>query len=236
MYIAKQIADALYPPACPLCGRLLEKGEAVCARCRPGLQVVAEPRCMCCGRPLPDEGQEYCPDCASMRHWFDQGAGVFPYQSAVRRMVMDLKFRGKTANARLLGRWMAAYVKPEIPLWRPDVLVPVPLHPRKLRRRGYNQARLLAESVGKILGIPVDAALVRRKNSTEAQMHLGRLARQRNLERAFAMGKGRKAEGNILLVDDIYTTGSTVDAVARILKANGAGKVYVLTACIGSDL
>ena len=148
---------------------------------------------------------------------------------------MDLKFRGKTANARLLGRWMAAYVKPELPLWRPDVLVPVPLHPRKLRKRGYNQARLLAEGVGAALGLPVDARLVRRKNSTEAQMRLGRLARQRNLEQAFAIGKGRKARGNILLVDDIYTTGSTVDAIARVLKENGAGKVYVLTACIGSD-
>ncbi|HCT92028.1 MAG TPA: hypothetical protein DF613_11720 [Lachnospiraceae bacterium] len=235
MYIVKQVIDALYPPACPLCGKLLEKGETMCVRCRSRLQVVAEPRCMCCGRPLPDQGQEYCPDCASMHHWFDQGAGVFPYQSAVRRMVMDLKFRGKTANARLLGRWMAAYVKPEIALWRPDVLVPVPLHSRKLRKRGYNQARLLAESVGKILDIPVDAAMVRRKGSTEAQMHLGRLARQRNLEQAFAMGKNRVAEGNILLVDDIYTTGSTADAVARVLKENGAGKVYVLTACIGSD-
>ena len=207
----------------------------MCARCRSELRVVGEPRCMRCGRPLQDESGEYCPDCVSMRHWFDRGVGVFPYQSAVRRMVMDLKFRGKTANARLLGRWMAAYVKPELPLWRPDVLVPVPLHPRKLRKRGYNQARLLAEGVGAALGLPVDARLVRRKNSTEAQMRLGRLARQRNLEQAFAIGKGRKARGNILLVDDIYTTGSTVDAIARVLKENGAGKVYVLTACIGSD-
>lgn len=235
MYIAKQIINALYPPACPLCGRLLEKGETVCARCRPRLQVVKEPRCMCCGRPLSDDREEYCPDCASMNHWFDQGAGVFPYQSAVRRMVMDLKFRGRTANARLLGRWMAVYVKQELPLWQPDVLVPVPLHPGKLRKRGYNQAGLLAESAGEVLGLPVDAGLIRRKNSTEAQMRLGRLARQRNLEQAFAMGKGRRAWGNILLVDDIYTTGSTVDAIARILKENGARKVYVLAACIGSD-
>ena len=235
MYITKHIVDALYPPACPLCGRLLETEETVCARCRSELRVVGEPRCMRCGRPLQDESGEYCPDCVSMRHWLDRGVGVFPYQSAVRRMVMDLKFRGKTANARLLGRWMAAYVKPELPLWRPDVLVPVPLHPRKLRKRGYNQARLLAEGVGAALGLPVDARLVRRKNSTEAQMRLGRLARQRNLEQAFAIGKGRKARGNILLVDDIYTTGSTVDAIARVLKENGAGKVYVLTACIGSD-
>ncbi len=235
MYIAKYIVDALYPPSCPLCGRLTEKGSAVCVRCKDKLRVVGDPRCMRCGRPLPAESEEYCPDCQSIRHWFDQGVGVFPYQSAVRRMVMDLKFRGKTVNARLLGRWMAAYVKPELVRWRPDVLVPVPLHPRKLRQRGYNQAGLLAARVGADLGLPVDARLVRRKNSTEAQMGLGRLARQRNLERAFAMVKDRKADGNILLVDDIYTTGSTVDAIARVLKGNGAQNVYVLTVCIGSD-
>ena len=234
MYIVKQIMDALYPPACPVCGRLLEKGETVCAQCRPNLQVVGEPRCIRCGKPLLAE-EEYCPDCASMARWFDQGAGVFPYQSAVRRMVMDLKFRGKRANARLLGRWMAAYVKPELSLWRPDVLVPVPLHPGKLRRRGYNQARLLAESAGNILGLPVDNKLVLRKSSTKAQMNLGRQARQRNLEQAFAMCKGRKAKGRILLVDDIFTTGSSADALARLLKESGAGKVYVLSACIGSD-
>lgn len=235
MYIVKHMVDALYPPACPLCGRLLERGETVCAGCRPGIRVVEEPRCMKCGRPLLDGQEEYCPDCASVCHWFDQGVGVFPYRSAVRPMVMDLKFRGKTANARLLGRWMAAYVETELSQWRPDVLVPVPLHPRKLRRRGYNQARLLAERVGKLLDLPVDTGLVLRKNSTEAQMHLGRLARQRNLEQAFTFAKGRRAAGNILLVDDIYTTGSTVDAVSRILKENGARKVYVLAACIGSD-
>jgi ComF family protein len=119
--------------------------------------------------------------------------------------------------------------------WKPDVLMPVPIHREKLVKRGYNQAQVLAETLGGMWGIPVDAKSLKRKRRTRAQKELNPQERKKNLREAFTLNKKVKYD-TVVLVDDIYTTGSTVDVLAGLLKENGAKKVYFLTVCIGKGL
>lgn len=231
----QSLLRALYPPACPVCGRLSGGSLEVCEACRKNMQPILQPKCMRCGRRLSDPTREFCENCAGRERYFDGGAGVFPYHSAAKKIVMDLKFHGRKENAVLLGRYMAAYVRPLLPVWSPQVLLPVPLHKGKQLFRGYNQAELLARTVSELIQIPFRTGLVRRKNPTKALKEQRRLERARSLSGVFEAKKEVGRYTSVLLIDDIYTTGSTADALAAALKARGVKKVYILCACIGAD-
>ena len=118
--------------------------------------------------------------------------------------------------------------------WKIDIIMPIPLHPRRLEKRGYNQAGVLAEALGKKLGIPVDEKNLKRRKNTKPQKELNHRERQKNMKNAFIVRKKLKEE-NILLVDDIYTTGSTIEEAAKELKKAGAQNIFFLTIAIGAD-
>lgn len=234
MKITEKMLDILYPPRCALChGILVSKGMLVCEGCEKKAEPVQEPRCKKCGKPLQYENQEYCGDCIRRKADYDQGIGIFPYDDVMQKSMAYLKYHGRAEYAKYFGYMMWKYGKSYIRHWKIQYIVPIPVHYGRLCRRGYNQAGLLAAELGNHTGLPVMEKLLYRKRMTMAQKNLDPLQRRKNLNHAFYTPE-KIPYRTILLVDDIFTTGSTVDAAARQLKRAGAEKVYFITACIGN--
>lgn len=226
-----RLLDYLYPPRCPVCGGIYDDG--ICPPCKRKLIYIREDFCLKCGRPLHESREEYCPDCRRRRHFFDQGRSVFSYQGAIRLTMYRIKYSNRREYAATLGREMARQLEPWIRGRRITRIVPIPLHPSRKRSRGYNQSAILARSLGEALDLPVDERLLRRVKKTVPQKQLDGAQRRKNLSRAFALVGELQGNERILLVDDIYTTGSTVDAAALCLKEGGCGAVYFAAAAGG---
>ncbi len=187
--------------------------------------------CCICGAPLEKEEEEYCENCRRKKHVFSSCRAPFVYQGAMKESLMRFKYRGRAEYAVFYGKAMAEYAKEQRLLRDIDLLVPVPVHRQRLAERGYNQAELLAREISSLTGIPCDAKTVIRKKKTEAQKRVSGTVRSRNLAGAFAVtssGKSRLFGKRILLIDDIFTTGSTADAVSRCLLEAGGFSVSVL--------
>lgn len=225
----------LYPPRCFLCGRLLAKEEdALCADCLREAPRIREPFCKKCGKELRRETEEYCRDCRKIRHHFEYGFALFSYTEEVAGMLARFKYKNRRRYGEWLGAELAHTYGAEIRRMKAAVLVPVPLYRRKERERGFNQAKILAEAIGRGTGILVEDMLFRER-STKAQKELDYEARLANLEGILGVKdewKGRLPEA-VILVDDIYTTGSTIEACTAVLKKNGVRRVYFLAAAIG---
>lgn len=165
---------------------------------------------------------------------YRQGRGIFLYDDQMKASVMRFKYSGCREYGRFYGKAMYHYGFSDLQRWRPDVLVPIPMYWKKQRMRGYNQAEILASELSRYSGIPADSTLLRKTHSTKSQKKLDALQRKRNLKDAFSVTKS-VSEMRILLVDDVYTTGSTIDAAAQSLLENGAAEIFFLTLCIGSN-
>ena len=142
---------------------------------------------------------------------------------------MRLKYKGRAEYAHFYGKAMALFFQRHMPLFEPDVLIPVPIHPSRYRKRGYNQAELIAREVSCMLSVPVDTGILYRRKKTKAQKELGRRARLRNLKDAFGV-KDRCPYRRVLLIDDIFTTGSTIERISALLLENGASEIVALCA------
>lgn len=198
--------------------------------------MIREPRCMKCGKPLAREVQEYCRDCAKRDYAFEQGRSLWLHVPPVSKAVYQFKFHNKRYYAKIFAREMAR----EYGQWVRDrkigEILPVPLHPFRRRMRGYNQAELLAKELSRELQVPVRDDVLFRIRRTRPQKELDHRTRERNLRGAFGISRQWKAPANVLVVDDIYTTGSTVHKISRLLIRAGAEKVYFLTISIGQGL
>lgn len=235
MNMFSQLIDWIYPRHCVLCDCLLGKKERyLCKSCGKVFpQPIQEPRCMKCGKSLQQEEKEYCYDCSKNEQEFTRGIGIFQYRDSLKDAVMRFKFKERREYGEFLGKLMCVYGKKFVMRIQPEVIIPVPIHKKKAAMRGYNQAEELAKIISKGFSIPIQTNLVLRKKFTKAQKELNRKERRKNLQEAFevdpAMGKYKK----VLIVDDIYTTGSTINAIAGKLKKVGVEEVYFLTLCIG---
>ena len=224
--------EALYPSRCPVCNRILPGRKLrICPVCGGSFHLIEEHYCLKCGKPVP-EMEEYCVDCKERKREFCQGRGVFLYNMQMKNSLLRYKYYGSREYGRYYAEEIFRHVGTQIKHWKPDVLVPVPMTRRKKRIRGFNQAEDLAEKIGELLQIPVAAGLAVKKKETKSQKKLNAAQRKQNLADAF------RAEENIrgltvLVIDDVYTTGSTVDAMAQCLKGAGAEQVYFITVCIG---
>ncbi|MCR5486004.1 MAG: ComF family protein [Lachnospiraceae bacterium] len=232
------LKDILYPRRCPFCDGVLPfGGDRVCKGCRDGLKqkrlYVGDMGCRLCGRPLADPEEEYCPDCARRKRMIDGGASLFVYADEVRSSIAGFKYRGRREYADYYAKEIACRLGAWIASLHADALVPVPVSREKKRKRGYNQAELLADGIGKRLGIPVQSEAVIRIRDTAPQKDLNRLMRRKNLKRAFKIGADVVKLKTVILVDDIYTTGSTVEEIAFVLKEAGVRRVYSLTLASG---
>ena len=223
----------LFPSRCPICDKVRPIGGGkICIHCEKTLSIVTTPFCMKCGKALEDETREYCKDCSTVNHEYNQGRAVFLYPS-IRKSVYRLKYKNRKEYAEYLGWKMAQVCGKALKEWAPDALVPVPLHDKRMQKRGYNQAELLAKELGKYLHIPVNTSLVKRERNTKPQKALDITGRQNNLKNAFKIKQNNVKLKTIVIIDDIYTTGSTIDAIARELKAAGIQRVYYVALAIG---
>ena len=224
----------MYPRRCPLCHRILRSShELLCPDCAEEIRPISGPRCYKCGKPVKED-EEYCRDCSAHPGAFDQGRGIFHYDDRMKYSIMKYKYFGCREYSRFYGKAMYLYGREMLALWKPQVIVPVPLHWRKQRMRGFNQAELLAEKLSGYTGIPVDTRLLKKRHATKSQKKLDAAGRKKNLREAFQVA-GNPAGKRILLIDDVYTTGSTMDVLSRALLEKGASHVFFLTLCIGSN-
>ena len=226
------LLDMLYPKKCPLCHQILkEKDRLICPECSGKVRPISGPRCMKCGRPVRME-EEYCQDCRSGVHHFTEGRSIFPYGEIWRQSLVRFKYYGCREYGDFYAKAISIYGRKYLERWKPQLIVPVPLHSRKKRMRGFNQAAYLAERVSRFTGIPWSDNLVIKIRNTKSQKKLNASQRKKNLRNAYLVT--RKITGfSVLVVDDVYTTGSTMDAMAMCLQGAGAKDVYFLTVCAG---
>lgn len=191
---------------------------------------------MCCGKPVPSQEQEYCADCEKKPPAYEQGRSLWTHRGTVPGAIYRFKFHNRRSYGTVFAAEMAERYGDWICSREIDVLIPVPLHPSKHRQRGFNQAEILAKELGEKTGIPVETRAVVRTRKTRPQKMLSHEERYRNLKGAFGVRRDWKPVRTVLLIDDIYTTGNTIQRIAKVLKQAGVQKVYFLTISIGQDI
>lgn len=239
--LGDKILDLVFPPRCAGCGTWNQ--SIFCRQCDRKLKRVATPICFCCGAPFDQSAQvlpdSLCSDCRDNRYHdapvLDHRRALFEYSGPMRKAIHALKYQNKTALAIPLAAWLAEYSANSssgLSLAEIEIIVPIPLHPVRQWRRGYNQSTLLAQELSKLTQIPV-APILKRVRHTIPQVELHANERSQNIKGAFAINENAWLEysgaQNILLLDDVATTGATLDECARVLKKRGAAKVCALT-------
>ena len=226
--------DALLPPRCLACGGAVETQGALCADCWQGINFLGAPCCTRCGLPFPyDAGTGVeCAQCVAHPPPFDRARAVFAYDDQSRRLILAFKHADQLHGMPAFGQWLARSGA-EL-LAEADLVAPVPLHWTRLFHRRFNQSALLAQAAVAAWRGPEPPSfapeLLVRRRRTRSQGHLSRLQRSENVRGAFALKPGTDVAGKrVLLVDDVLTTGATVEACARLLKRAGAARVDVLT-------
>lgn len=233
------ILDLIYPVRCPVCAQIVQpRGEKICPSCIAKLPRIEGCRCLKCGKPTEYEEKEYCNDCERKHYHYERGLALWIYNDEMRKSLADFKYHHRKEYAGFYCEELIRVFKEQINHINPDVLVPIPIHRSKYLERGYNQAEILARMIGKQLDIPVIPDLLLRNKKTKPQKNLSDRERLRNLTQAFRFNEQAKNNygkriDKILLVDDIYTTGSTIEACTNELKRYGVTQVFFIVLCIG---
>jgi ComF family protein len=228
------IADVIFPPRCTTCGVVLEEHGHLpfCPPCAAGIGFIRPPLCLRCGIPFPAaEGEDrLCGECLVARRPYAFARAVGRYEKTLLTAIHLFKYQGKTGIGDVLGKMMADFAGAQWDMKVFSVIIPVPLHRRRLRERGFNQAVILAREISKRFALPLDFMTLRREVFTAPQVGLGREDRSDNVRGAFAVRKPERISGQrILLVDDVFTTGSTLAECASVLMRAEAETVDVLT-------
>jgi ComF family protein len=234
------LIDWLYPPRCRACVATFHGRDAeyFCADCWDKIRLVGHPLCNVCGRPFPDaSGDDHaCGLCLARPPHFERAWAWACYPRAeieehpLRQAVQKFKYGRKVSLGKPLGRLMARGCGEFLRDCEADVIIPVPLHPKRLRWRGFNQSVLLARQLSRAYGVAMDPFALRRIKATPPQTQLNEEERRRNVRGAFALAPGRSVEGKkVLLVDDVYTSGATVNECSGTLRRHGAGQIFVMT-------
>lgn len=237
--LRKIIIDIIFPRRCPVCGEIvIPRGKLVCSSCSIKLKPIEEPRCKKCSKPIDSDEKEYCHDCERKQYHYNKGYALWIYDSYMKKSISDYKFHGRREYSEYYVSEVIKKFGNDIQNIAPDILVPIPIHKSKLLQRGYNQADILAKGIGKELNIPVLSQLLQRDKKTLPQKQLDDKERLRNLEKAFSFCMKEKEKfglpiQKVMLIDDIYTTGSTIEACTNILLQNGVEEVYFTSLCIG---
>ena len=223
----------LYPQICCFCGKV--SAEPICEACKTKVHYVKEPRCKKCGKPIRYQEQEYCMDCERKHFHYETGRSVWIHKGAVPWSIYQFKYHNRRIFAKFYAEEMYRLYGKNLREWGIDVIVPVPLHPKRRRMRGYNQAEVLAKELSRLSGIPVERHMVKRIRYTDPQKKLDNRERRKNLNEAFEVCQTKEMYKKVLIVDDIYTTGSTIDTIAKQLLEKCNKKSWFLTISIGQD-
>jgi ComF family protein len=230
--VGTAVLNAVLPPRCLRCGTGVDRPGMLCAACWEQVNFLSPPMCVVCGYPFelaPAEGP-VCGACMKRAPRYDRARAVMAYDDGSRDFILRFKHADRTEGAPAYAAWMAR-AGADI-LDDAEVIVPVPLHRWRLVKRRYNQAALLAHALGKRTGLPVLPDLLARRRNTRSQGHLSTEARWRNVRSVFRLSRGgaaRLAGRRVLLVDDVMTSGATVESCARVLREGGASGVDVIT-------
>jgi ComF family protein len=214
--------------SCQLCGSLQVSGNLdLCPACYEGLPWLPT-ACPRCANPLPATGNALCGQCQQAPPAFDNSLALFRYEPPLDRLIQDLKFHGQLSHARLLGTLMANHLGQ----WQHEIdcIIPVPLHPRRLRERGFNQALELARPIARQLGLDIDTRHCQRLRHTDGQADLPLSRRHANVRHAFSANKATDWQ-HVAIIDDVMTSGQTANSLARALKQTGIDTVSVWSCC-----
>ena len=225
--VSRAVLDFALPPRCPGCGIIVQDVDGFCVDCWKHIDFLGNAGCAICGLPLAATDADQCVSCLAKPPRIARTRSAVVYDDLSRGLAIRLKYGRKVALARTMARYMA----PLLPQQRSDcVLVPVPLHRRRMWTRGFNQSMLVARELGRRGGMEVDPFVLRRTRPTPPLKGMSLLQRRRAVAGAFAIiDRARVAEKTVVLVDDVLTTGSTADACARALKRAGAARVELLS-------
>lgn len=233
--LSRRVLNTLLPIDCASCGVALTNDPVsfFCATCWGAIRPLRGPVCPRCGRPfsstvaLQYSPNHLCGDCRSRPPAFTAARSLYPYDSSLRDAIHLVKYRGKVALTSGLADLMKGAWR-EIPGL--ELVIPVPLHPARLTEREFNQALLLADHLAGWLGVPISYNNLVRVRATAPQTDLTRAQRKKNLRRSFVLRHPREVAGKrILLLDDVFTTGTTVNECAKALRKAGSADVYVVT-------
>jgi ComF family protein len=235
--------DFFYPRRCPVCDRpvnafelrggRLKRGGLIHPDCHKKIRYIRGATCLKCGKPMePGDDREYCDDCTKRKHYYKRGFSVFSYRT-ISGSIYRFKYMGRQEYAAFYGAATARLLGKKLKKLGVEAIVPVPMYRDKLRKRGYNQAERYAGAVSKELGIPMYTDLIERVKNTVPMKELDASRRRNNLKKAFNIVKNDVKFKCVLIIDDIYTTGSTIDEIAREFRMAGVSDVYFLTLSIG---
>lgn len=213
---------------CQLCGARCGTEQSICLACEAELPWL-DRACSCCALPLEDEDSSpLCPECQLKTPLFDQVQAPWRFDFPIDSLISRFKQRGDWPSGRIMAHYLARHLENAYHegLSKPEALLPVPLSARRLRQRGFDQTRMLAEWLGKDLAIPVELSLIQRVRDTPAQKQLNAQERQQNLQDAFAI-QSPTPYRHLAIVDDVMTTGATVNALAQLLRQAGVERVDV---------
>lgn len=230
------IINLLYPRRCPICEEIIVKKDKICEKCKKEILYLKEPRCKKCSKEMESGEIEYCYDCTNTNHFFNKGIATFKHDNNFKKSIYNFKYKNKREYADFYTEAIIKNYKEMIGSWNAEVLIPIPLFASKKVQRGFNQAEILAYKLSVELKIPVDSKLLQRNRNTNPQKELNRIQRVKNVEKAFNLSNKIVQYRKIILIDDIYTTGATLDSCAKILREAGVKYIYFVTISIGDDL
>ena len=222
--------DSMFPEySCFVCGREIEGLEYhICDDCKKNLPFIDGHVCSKCGQPIL-KGSAYCDNCRSREFVFDEARAVFEYNEQTKGTILGVKYR----NEKYLAKFFAKFMFDTLENWGidVDVVIPVPTTKTRLKERGYNQAELMANELAKLLEVPILANAVSKRENTQKQKELTFKERQENMKGVFSLDKRFILNfKNILIVDDVFTTGATVNELSKELRKGNSAKIYVITA------
>lgn len=231
----KGLINAFYPPVCIACGNVIEE-TGLCKECKRSVRLVTGATCTKCGKALLVDGKLLCNDCAKRTHYFEKNVILFEYMGEMKESIYRFKYK----NARVYAEYFARVAKARygnlLYKWNIDTIVAVPMYNKKEIHRGYNQAEEFAERLGQQMGIKIDKDFIKRSKDTVPMKELSSEMRYENLKKVFSVNTEKIGlHKNVLLVDDIYTTGATLDACARVMLKAGVRTVYGMCIAGGRD-
>ena len=230
----RDITDVIFPPRCLGCAEILPNLhlQTFCTSCREKIRFITGSHCPICGiaffdSPAPDH---FCGNCLEKKPSFGLARAVACYETLILDAIHQFKYGRDISTGSALAVFMAEFDFPDFNFTDYSIIIPVPLHIERLRERGFNQALILAKAIGKKYSIPINFSLLKRIKSTLTQTGLDKSQREKNIRGAFTVTDNAQAKGkSIILIDDVYTTGATLNQCAKTLIKAGAGKVAALT-------